>query len=127
LGCTCTDTAEHTSAGAFALSAQVASVEGNASIGAVNRSETKASYETSTNAHNNVATWSEKSGFSDSDIGNGSHTEADFWNETSTAVASDNNIANAFNGAVGMFNVSQNVGNNSMQQASNTAAAIIGK
>jgi len=188
LGCTCTDTAEHTSAGAFALSAQVASVDGGKSIGAVNTSESKSNTEksasvhyetnagaftsthsgshsdsstsnssnngdknTSTSSYNsvnngsggNTAGTGKLSTSTDTDSGSGSssesghfssteasaHFDTEAWHslETTTAVASTNGINNAFSGAVGMFNVSQNVGNNSMQQASNTAAAIIAK
>jgi len=158
LNCTCsTPTAGvNTSTGAIALSAQVASVEDNVSIGTVNKSETVASSEQGGGQHSSSSTSNGSSnGNSDpttssynganggsggatagkgttysstnTDTGGGWNSEAFYKLETTTAVASSNGIDNAFNGAVGMFNVSQNVGNNSMQQASNTAAAIIGK
>lgn len=47
--------------------------------------------------------------------------------DSATTIADNNRISDAaFSNAVGLFNVSQNTGNNSMQQASNTVAAVIG-
>lgn len=44
---------------------------------------------------------------------------------TSTVVASSNSIG--YVGGTGLMNISQNVGNNSMQQSANTVAAIVGR
>ncbi|MGH7015301.1 MAG: hypothetical protein ACREEL_14325 [Stellaceae bacterium] len=86
-----------------ALSTQVAEVRDNVSGG----------------AHNTT----------DSDTGGGLHIGPfglgghDNYS-TSTAVQSANGLS-SFNGT-GMYNISQNVGNNSLLQSSNTTAAIIG-
>jgi len=63
----------------------------------------------------------------DSTEASGGYSSSAFYlSEYLSAVQSANSISGSFNGAVGMINVSQNVGNNSLQQTSNTAAAILG-
>jgi hypothetical protein len=55
----------------------------------------------------------------------GAGTRFNAWDNTFANQQTNNTLNNL--GVTGMVNISQNVGNNSMQQASNTAAVVIGK
>jgi hypothetical protein len=95
-------------AGALALSSQFASSEHNISIGAADISHS---------GHDNRK--ESKNGAT----GDWSETHNEGWNSTFTNLASSNTINNV--SAIGMVNVQQNAGNNSVLQAGNTTAAII--
>jgi hypothetical protein len=92
----------------IALSAQVAVVAGDKSIG----------------AENTTSKGGERSSYR-GDESYHSHKHSEWWDKTSSAVGSGNNLTTF--GGTGMFNISQNVGNNSLQQSANTVAAVIGK
>jgi len=105
-GCS-TNTADITANTALAVSAQFGSVEGNNSTGAA----TIKNHSTDTDQ----VSFSEKNGFSASD------KDTHSW--SSTPVGSTNNVGSV--GGTGLMNISQNNGNNSLLQSSNTVAAII--
>jgi hypothetical protein len=119
LNCTCSNTTGTTNNTPIALSAQVASVEGNASLGAANT--------TTSVTHSEYVSKKGEDKHHHGDSGSFSAGESFGLYKTSYAVASSNSIGGSFENATGLFNVSQNVGNNSMQQATNTVAAIVGK
>lgn len=89
----------------------------------------KTNTDTGGGSNSQAANWtnSQAANWTNSDADGGSYSQAFYLVATSMAAVSTNAISSSFAGATGMFNVSQNVGNNSMQQVSNTAAAIIGK
>jgi hypothetical protein len=111
LNCSCTTsgTGLINASAALALSAQVADVDGGVSIGGENEGSSSG----------------EKGGGHHSYWGSGGgHSE---WSSHyENAVAGGGNTLTNF-GGTGMYNVSQNTGNNSLLQSSNTVAAIIGK
>lgn len=106
--CACTTTtADLTANTALAVSAQFGSVEGNGSTGAAKI--------TNSSTDTDHVSFSEKNGFSASD--------KDTHNWSSTPVGSTNSLTSV--GGTGLMNISQNNGNNSLLQSSNTVAAII--
>lgn len=129
--CSCsTNTADITANTALAVSAQFGSVEGNKSIGA--EAKTKSGSESSS-ADIEISKEEKGGGHHDVFGSGGGHSEefsldADFshsktWSEASAPVGSTNFIAST--GGTGLINVSQNNGNNSLLQSSNTVAAVI--
>jgi hypothetical protein len=105
--CACTTSAADLTANtALAVSAQVGAVIGNRSEGASNTTLTD---------HDKGG------GLHFDDAGGGWHD--DYFNKTSNAVQSSNSIGGV--GGTGLMNISQNNGNNSLLQSSNTVAAII--
>ena len=106
--CACsTTTADLTANTALAVSAQFGSVEGNGSTGAA--------HITNSSTDTDLVTKDKNGSFSFSD--------KDTHNWSSTPVASTNSISSV--GGTGLMNISQNNGNNSLLQSSNTVAAII--
>lgn len=137
LNCACS-TSGNVANTPIALNAQVASVEGNFSLGASNTTKAggeksaggyfqHASYQgqSSDPGHHRRDRKDNKGNQSFSQASGGFFTHASWWKETSDAVASNNTLIGV--GGTGLFNISQNTGNNAMQQASNTVAAVIGK
>ena len=136
LNCSCS-TSDQTLGVSLAASNQSALVLGNVSIGATNTTNSGA--EQSSGAF--FAAGSSSSG--DDSHGHDSHdnhghddgskkfaaggafAQAANWSKSSTAVGSSNTISN-FSGT-GLYNISQNNGNNSMLQSGNTVAAIVGR
>jgi len=111
LNCSCTNSSSSENANttaALALNAQVASVENNTSNGATNKSST----DSDKGGGEHWGSW-----------GKGGHDNYSTYN--SNAVGSTNFIGGVT--GTGLINISQNNGNNSMLQSSNTVAAIIGK
>ena len=106
--CACTTSAADLTANtALAVSAQFGSVEGNNSEGA---------------AHTTLSDKDKGGGFHfGDDAGGGWHDNS--FSKSSTPVGSSNNIGSV--GGTGLMNISQNNGNNSLLQSSNTVAAII--
>ena len=101
--CACsTNPADITANTALAVSAQIGEVEGNNSTGA--------------------ATIKKSSSDSDS-FSYGKFTDNDKHSWSSTPVGSTNSLSSV--GGTGLMNVTQNNGNNSLLQSSNTVAAII--
>lgn len=135
LNCSCTTsgTGLVNLSSALALSAQVADVDGGASIGGVDKGGS--GKQTSSGAFA-ASSYDQGGGHHDKSSGGGGHSEgnavaANFshsssWSYFENAVASGGNTLTNF-GGTGMYNVSQNTGNNSLLQSSNTVAAIIGK
>jgi hypothetical protein len=135
LNCSCS-TSSQTLGVSLAASNQSALVLGNVSIGASNRTSVGA--ETASGAffavgssgsddshgHDNHDNHGHDDGSKKFAAG-GAFTEAAAWAKSSTAVGSSNTI-NGFSGT-GLYNISQNNGNNSMLQSGNTVAAIVGK
>lgn len=130
--CACSaNTADITANTALAVSVQVGSVEDNKSIGA--KAETRSGSEKDT-ADVEVSS-SEKGGGHHDSYGNsgGGHSEefsfeGEFshektWSSAEAPVGSTNFIAGV--SGTGLINVSQNNGNNSLLQSSNTVAAVI--
>lgn len=116
----------------LALSAQVAEVEGNVSIGAENKSSSgsssssaniQASSEDKGGGHHDV--YGGGGGHDDTSFFSGDFSHSDEWMRSSEAVASANAIGTI--SGTGLMNISQNNGNNSLLQSSNTVAAIVGK
>ena len=117
LNCSCSNNGGTSTS--LALSSQTAFVAGNTSIGAKNEGTTVA----------DVSVFSKKGEdkhHRHGDDGSVSAANAFYLSHYENAVASSNTINASFENATGLFNVSQNVGNNSMQQATNTVAAIVG-
>ena len=106
--CACTTSAADLTANtALAVSAQFGSVEGNNSEGA---------------AHTTLSDKDKGGGFHfGDDAGGGWHDNS--FSKSSTPVGSTNYIGGV--GGTGLMNVTQNNGNNSLLQSSNTVAAII--
>jgi hypothetical protein len=111
LNCSCS-TSSQTLDASLAASSQSALVLGNVSIGATN-TERQGGEDSSGGWHHSH--YSSGGGFSQS-----AH-----WDNTSDAVQSSNSLSSF--GGTGLFNISQNNGNNSMLQSANTVAAIVGK
>lgn len=132
LNCSCSSsTNSNVTNTSLALSAQVAEVEGNVSIGAKNTSSSGGESSSGAVAASSSNGGGDKHGdyhdkggsSSDSFAANFSHSE--WWQHASTAVGSANAIGTV--SGTGLMNISQNNGNNSMLQSSNTVAAIVGK
>jgi len=128
-GCS-TNTSDITANTALAVSAQVGEVEDNASIGA--KAEVKSG--SSSSSADIEASGSEKGGGHHDEYGSGGGHSSEFsfegefshertWSEASAPVGSSNYIASV--GGTGLINISQNNGNNSLLQSSNTVAAVI--
>ena len=129
--CACsTNTADITANTALAVSAQFGSVEGNKSIGA--EAETRSGSEKS--SANVEVSSSEKGGGHHDEYGSGGGHSEEFsfegefshqktWSSAEAPVGSSNYIASV--GGTGLINISQNNGNNSLLQSSNTVAAVI--
>jgi hypothetical protein len=75
-----------------------------------------------TSSDNDNSTFGASGTYSDS----GSHSHTSSWAFANNAVQSANSISGTVS-TLGLTNISQNVGNNSILQSSNTVAAIIGK
>jgi hypothetical protein len=136
LNCSCSSS-DQTLGVSLAASNQSALVLGNVSIGATNTTNSGA--EQSSGAF--FAAGSSSSG--DDSHGHDSHdnhghddgskkfaaggafAQAANWSKSSTAVGSSNTLS-SFSGT-GLYNISQNNGNNSMLQSGNTVAAIVGR
>ncbi|HKR19262.1 MAG TPA: hypothetical protein VJS41_03885 [Stellaceae bacterium] len=113
--CACsTNTADITANTALAVSAQFGSVEGNKSIGA--KAETRSG---SSESSADIEVKGSEGKFSFE--GEFSHEKT--WNNAEAPVGSSNYIASV--GGTGLINISQNNGNNSLLQSSNTVAAVI--
>lgn len=129
--CACsTNTADITANTALAVSVQVGSVEGNKSIGA----EAKAKSGSESSSADVEISSSEKGGGHHDEYGSGGGHSEEFsfegefshektWSEASAPVGSSNFIGSV--GSTGLINISQNNGNNSLLQSSNTVAAVI--
>jgi hypothetical protein len=111
LNCSCS-TANQTLDVSLAASNQSALVLGNVSIGAAN-TEKEALVKSAGGGHHSQYGSS------------GGHYEYAHVISSSTAVQSTNSLSNF--GGTGLFNISQNNGNNSMLQSANTVAAVVGK
>lgn len=112
LNCSCTSSSSTNVLDvSLAASDQAALVLGNVSIGAENRTSKGGS--------------AGGGGFVKDEASGGFFWHKAHWNKTENAVQSSNSLG-SFSGT-GLYNVSQNNGNNSMLQSGNTVAAIIGK
>jgi hypothetical protein len=144
LNCSCS-TSDQVLSASLAASNQSALVLGNVSIGASNKTASGTSAATwnnvkngsaSTNgtiaigtsaasddedAHASATTGNSSTSVNNNRSGSKSHT----WSFASTAVGSSNSLS-SFSGT-GLYNISQNNGNNSMLQSGNTVAAIVGR
>lgn len=142
LNCSCTSSSSTNVLDvSLAASEQNALVLGNVSIGAENRTKsgsesgsgTFASAESSSSGgssghdgHDSHDSHGNNDGSrSHAEAASGSFAHAKTWSSSETAVASNNTLS-SFTGT-GLYNISQNNGNNSMLQSGNTVAAIIGK
>lgn len=133
LNCSCSSSSSsNVTNTSLALSAQVGAVVGDVSIGAENKS---ASGHSSSSADVEASSEDKGGGHHYGDIGGGGHDDTSFfsgdfshsdsWMRSSEAVASANAIGTI--SGTGLMNISQNNGNNSLLQSSNTVAAIVGK
>jgi hypothetical protein len=145
LNCSCTSSSSTNVLDvSLAASEQNALVLGNVSIGAQNKSANGSSAYSSTSTKNSAASTTGSgvltSASADGDDAqasatggnsaaqsndNSTHNSNRSWAFQSTAVASSNSLSSF--GGTGLYNISQNNGNNSMLQSANTVAAIIGK
>ena len=135
LNCSCS-TSDQTLGVSLAASNQSALVLGNVSIGASNTTNSGAqsasgaffaagsSSDGDSHGHDSHDNHGHDDGSKKFAAG-GAFAEAAYWAKTSTAVGSSNTI-NGFSGT-GLYNISQNNGNNSMLQSGNAVAAIVGK
>lgn len=113
LNCSCTSSSSTNVLDvSLAASAQSALVLGNVSIGAENRTSKGSSA-------------GGGGGFIGDEAAGGFFWHKARWDNTETAVQSSNGLG-SFTGT-GLYNISQNNGNNSMLQSGNTVAAIVGK
>ena len=129
--CACsTNTADITANTALAFSSQSGAVIGNRSEGAT--AETKSGSEKSTASIDASSSesggghqdkYSSGGGHEESSSFDGNFSNSKTWSEASAPVGSTNFIASV--GGTGLINVSQNNGNNSLLQSSNTVAAVI--
>lgn len=111
LNCSCSSSNDVLNV-SLAASNQSALVLGNVSVGAANTEK-------------EVLVKSAGGGQHSQSGSSGGHYEYAHVISSSAAVGSSNSLSN-FNGT-GLYNISQNNGNNSMLQAGNTVAAVIGK
>ena len=144
LNCSCS-TSDQVLSASLAASSQSALVLGNVSIGASNKTASGSSSATWNNVKNGSASTNGtiaigthasadgddadagaatgNSSASDNDNRSGSKTHT--FSFASTAVQSSNALSSF--GGTGLYNISQNNGNNSVLQSGNTVAAIVGK
>ena len=145
LNCSCTSSSSTNVLDvSLAGSEQNALVLGNVSIGATNKAGNGSSAYASTSTKNSAASTTGSgvatNASADGDDAsasagggnsaaqsndNSTHNSTRSWAFASTAVASSNSLSTF--GGTGLYNISQNNGNNSMLQSANTVAVIIGK
>jgi len=148
LNCSCS-TSDQSLGVSLAASQQNALVLGNVSIGATNKAAQASSSSvgsgsgskssaastsgtiaigTSADAdgdHGHAQAATGNSAAQDSETHQGQHNDTSSWAFASAAVQSTNALSSF--GGTGLYNISQNNGNNSVMQAGNTVAAIVGK